>query len=99
VFPATCVESAFGRPVDREKLLAEILEAFFSWRARLGSDEFLAGWDDWLAFKGEWVQVEQAAGALNGRVLGIARDGSLRLESEQGKRFEIAVGDVRLRPI
>jgi BirA family biotin operon repressor/biotin-[acetyl-CoA-carboxylase] ligase len=98
VFPATCVESELGRPVDRETLLAEILAAFYSWRLRLGSEEFLTAWENWLAFKDEWVRVEQPAGPVNGRLLGVAPDGSLRLRTEAGQVLEIAVGDVRLRP-
>jgi len=97
VFPATCVESELGRPVDREKLLAEILRELFSLRAGLGSPQFIANWDSLLAFKGEWVKVEQPGRTLEGKLAGIARDGSLRLQVKDDEYLEIEVGDVRLR--
>jgi BirA family biotin operon repressor/biotin-[acetyl-CoA-carboxylase] ligase len=97
IFPATCVENELGHPVDRERLLLEILQAFFSLRAGLGSPEFFAEWEKWLAFKGEWVRVEQPESTLEGRLAGIARDGSLRLQLQSGEIVEIALGDIRLR--
>ncbi len=98
LFPATCVESELGQPVKSEALLAEILKAFFDLRPRLGSDDFFEAWRDWLAFKGQWVRVEGAAGAQTGQVQGITRSGSLQLRAENGANFEVAVGDVSLRP-
>ncbi len=98
LFPATCVESELGRPVKREELLAAILEAFLSERPRLGSDEFFETWQRWLAFKGEQVQVLGPAEAQAGKVLGISRTGSLRLQARDGTVNEVAVGDVSLRP-
>jgi len=97
LFPATCVESELGRPVDRENLLAEILQVLTSQRTSLGSPEFIANWESWLAFKGEWVRVEQPERTLEGKLAGIARDGSLRLQIKDDEIIEIAVGDVRLR--
>jgi len=98
LFPATCVEEQLGRSVQREALLAVVLEAFLAERPHTGSLAFLAKWENWLAFMGEWVQVEGPTGALNGRVLGVAADGSLRLETETGAEIVVSVGDVRLRP-
>lgn len=98
IFPAACVEQSLGRPVERERLLAEILKALVDLRTSLGNPQFLATWEEWLAFKGEWVRVEQPAGSLTGQVAGIAPDGGLRLRTEDRGEVEIAVGDVRLRP-
>jgi len=98
LFPATCVEEQVGRPVARESLLAAVLAAFGSWRSRLGSPAFLETWESWLAFKGEMVNVESAAGILSGRVLGVTPDGSLRLQTAFGSEQAVSVGDVRLRP-
>lgn len=97
-FPATCVEEQLGRSVQRESLLAAVLQAFVAERPRTGSLAFLAKWEDWLAFKGEWVWIEGPTGVLHGQVLGIAADGSLRLETETGAEINVSVGDVRLRP-
>jgi BirA family transcriptional regulator, biotin operon repressor / biotin---[acetyl-CoA-carboxylase] ligase len=98
LFPATCVEEQLGRSVQREALLAAVLGALLAERPHIGSLAFLAKWENWLAFKSEWVQVEGPAGKRNGRVLGVAADGSLRLETETGAEIVVSVGDVRLRP-
>jgi BirA family biotin operon repressor/biotin-[acetyl-CoA-carboxylase] ligase len=98
LFPAACVEEQIGHRVEREGLLAAVLEAFWRQRPTVGSPAFLATWESWLAFKGQPVQVESAAGVLNGRVLGVAADGSLRLQSASGAELAVSVGDVRLRP-
>jgi BirA family biotin operon repressor/biotin-[acetyl-CoA-carboxylase] ligase len=79
-------------------LLGTVIAAFRSWRLRLGSPAFLETWESWLAFKGEMVNVESAAGVLSGRVLGVAADGSLRLRTASGAEQAVNVGDVRLRP-
>ncbi len=98
LFPATCIESELGRAIKSEELLAEILKAFFHLRPDLGSEDFFDTWQRWLAFKGEWVRVEGAAGAQTGQVLGISHSGGLRLRTEDGAEVEVAVGDVSLRP-
>ena len=98
LFPATCVEEHLGRHVQREELLAAILAQFASWRPKMGSPEFMACWEAWLAFKGEMVSVTGPAGSLFGRVLGVALDGSLRLETGAGAEQSVSAGDVRLRP-
>ena len=113
-FPATCVEDGLGRPVDRIELLHAVLEAFFAWRPRLPSPEFLREWEASLAFRGEWVQItpgdsfgkdglpvslEQAPRPLEeGKVLGLAPDGSLRLLTRKGETVTVQFGEVRLRP-
>jgi len=98
IFPAACVEQFLGRPVERERLLAEILNTLIDLRPSLGSPQFLDSWEEWLAFKGEWVKVEQPGESLTGQVVGIAGFGGLRLRVEDGREVEVAVGDVRLRP-
>ena len=98
LFPAACVEDQVGCPVERERLLATVLAAFRSWRTRLGSQAFFEIWEHWLAFKGETVNVESAAGGLTGVVLGVAADGRLRLQMASGAEQAVSVGDVRLRP-
>ena len=97
LFPATCVENELGRPLVREELLAAILEAFFAERTRLGSATFFETWLTWLAFKGERVRVEGPVSSHSGRVVGISRDGSLRLSAENGAEIEVAAGDVSFR--
>ncbi len=98
LFPATCVEDALGRPVDRWALLAAILRAAFSWRRMLGSAEFFRGWQGRLAFKGEAVRVGTPESVIRGTLIGIDPQGGLVLRTAAGKQEVITVGDVSLRP-
>jgi BirA family biotin operon repressor/biotin-[acetyl-CoA-carboxylase] ligase len=99
-FPATSVEESAGRPVDRLELLRAILSALFAWRPRLASQAFRQGWEQRLAFREEWVQVEEGGteSAASGQVVGIDAQGGLLLRDAAGAVRSIAVGDVHLRP-
>ena len=113
-FPATCVEDALGRPVDRIELLHAVLHAYFSWRPRITSPEFMRQWEANLAFLGEWVQIipgescgkdglpvslENAPLPVSeGKVLGLTPDGALKLLTRSGETVTAQNGEVRLRP-
>ena len=115
LFPAACIEEFLDRPVDRQQLLRLILERLIAWRPRLALQEFLNAWEARLAFRGEWVQclpgeAPVMAGApiqyqknlpavLEGRIIGLAPDGALRLRTPAGEEVLVRVGDVRLRPV
>jgi BirA family biotin operon repressor/biotin-[acetyl-CoA-carboxylase] ligase len=97
-FAATCVEDELGEPLDRFVLLANVLRSLANWRMRLGAADFLAAWQNRLAFVGESVSVANGGGApVEGLLLGIDADGSLRLEVGAGQIMTIQVGDVQLR--
>lgn len=101
LYPATSVEEAAGRPVNRLMLLRAIVHAVFEWRAFLGSPAFQHQWEKRLAFKGSWVEVGElvpGSSPITGQVLGLAGDGSLLLRDEDGQVITVAVGDVHLRP-
>ncbi len=94
-FPATCVEAALGRPVERWAVLRAILESLLAWRPRLCSPEFLSEWRAHLALRGEWVRISASGGAdLVGKVQDINADGSLRLLGKDGQEIMVSVGDV-----
>lgn len=113
-FPATCVEHATGQAVDRIELLHAVLQAFFAWRSRLSTAEFFHEWEANLAFRGEWVQVfwgesrleneptglrDQPSAAMEeGKLMGLAPDGSLKLLTRSGEIITAQFGEVRLRP-
>ncbi len=100
IFPATSVEDQLGRPVERVELLRAVLEGMFAWRPRLGSPDFYRTWEQHLAYRGEWVEVQQPGQMpLVGRVAGIAPGGNLRLQAKDGQEISVAAGDVRLRPM
>jgi BirA family biotin operon repressor/biotin-[acetyl-CoA-carboxylase] ligase len=99
-FPATCVETALGRPVERLELLRSILGWLVEWRPRLNSPDFLRAWEDVLAFRGEWVRVIwPGRPTLEGQVLGLDYNGSLRLKERSGQVHSLQYGEVRLRPV
>ena len=98
-FPATCLEAALGRPVRRAELLRDILAALLAWRSRIGSDEFLGAWEASLAYRGGQVFVGQdEAEPLAGTLLGLERDGSLRLAAND-KPVVVHFGQIHLRPM
>jgi BirA family biotin operon repressor/biotin-[acetyl-CoA-carboxylase] ligase len=102
LYPATSVSGELGRPVDREKLLARVLERIFAWRARLGQVDFLHAWETRLAFKGQAVEVSPGtpgATMSTGTLIGVTGNGNLRLLGSDGMEQIIAAGDVRLRPV
>jgi BirA family biotin operon repressor/biotin-[acetyl-CoA-carboxylase] ligase len=102
IFPATCVQTALGKPVDRLELLRAILHSLIEWRQRITEVALLHAWEDWLAFKGEWVGVIDGASihenpVRQGMVLGIDPAGRLRLRDPDGVEFVLHTGELRLR--
>lgn len=98
-FPATSLEDALGRPVEREEVLYDILAAFMTLRPQLGTDALIKQWEELLAYRGRQVQVELGGDQpVVGKVAGLESDGSLKLRDENGKPITVRFGDVRLRP-
>jgi BirA family biotin operon repressor/biotin-[acetyl-CoA-carboxylase] ligase len=96
--PATSLEDEMNQePPAREHILRDIVEAFLSWRERIGSDELTRAWEARLAYRDEQVQVEQGGETtVRGILRGIEADGSLRLQDLRGKFIAVRVGDVSL---
>jgi BirA family biotin operon repressor/biotin-[acetyl-CoA-carboxylase] ligase len=115
LFPAACVEEFLPGSADRLRLLRLVLERAVAWRPLLASPEFIQAWEDSLAFRGEWIrllpgealpgrqalleQAKYSAEALEGKVLGLASDGALRLLTPAEEEILVRVGDVSLRPV
>jgi BirA family biotin operon repressor/biotin-[acetyl-CoA-carboxylase] ligase len=103
IYPATSVESALGREVDRMQLLRSVLGNLLSWRVRLGEAEFVRLWDEKLAFKGEQVYIYNGAAAQGppdeqGVLVGLDATGCLQIRSQNGELRRLNVGELRLRP-
>lgn len=99
LFPATCVEAHTAQPVDRNRLLAAILDQLDHWRRLLGSPAFQEAWQERLALRGEMVEIQSPAHTpLVGKLQGVDGDGNLQIELESGLVVRVAAGDVRLRP-
>jgi BirA family biotin operon repressor/biotin-[acetyl-CoA-carboxylase] ligase len=99
LFPATSFEESVGKTPAREKILLNILSAFIQRREHIGTDEFIKTWEENLAFRGEQVLIHMGwESPLEGELIGLESDGSLRLRDEHGKSMIISFGDVSLRP-
>lgn len=100
LFPATCVEDAVGKTVNRWHLLAEVLKTVIHWRDLLTTPTFLTAWQQRLAFKGDKVRLENPGGeTFEGILLGINPFGHLRLKMNDGSEQTFTVGDLKLRPL
>jgi len=98
-YPATCVETQLGRPVDRADLLAGILAALERWTAGFRLSAVLAAWEDSLAFRGESVHVEGEGRAWQGQLSGLGPRGELRLRLDNGDSLLLPAGVMHLRPV
>jgi BirA family transcriptional regulator, biotin operon repressor / biotin---[acetyl-CoA-carboxylase] ligase len=103
IYPATCVESVLGQGIDRWQLLRSVLEKILAWRSRLGESEFLAAWEERLAFKGEQVYIYTGTTAQDspdeqGTLLGLDGAGRLLIRSHSGEVHSLNIGELRLRP-
>jgi len=100
LFPATCVENNYNKTVDRAQLLGHIIKSILDWRTKITTNAFLSAWDNYLAFRGEMVHVQQTEQwSVSGELLGIDKYGNLRIRTSQGGVLSVAFGDVHLRPI
>jgi BirA family transcriptional regulator, biotin operon repressor / biotin---[acetyl-CoA-carboxylase] ligase len=87
---ATSAALETGGPVDREAVLAALLEAFDGWRGRLEAEGFAAVRARWLALSetiGQRISVEGRCG----RATDLDAEGALVLEDEAG-RWRVAAG-------
>ena len=97
-YPATCVEAFTHHQLTPEIFLRQILERLLHWRAMLGSPDFLAAWQEHLAWKGQRVSVSGPdVVPLAGVVQGLDVDGALLLQGEGGITQRVIAGDLRLR--
>lgn len=97
-FPATSVETVFGGPVDRWKLLKEVLVALLARLPQLDQDEFIQAWEANLAYQQDLVQlIQEGAEPITGQLLGLDRDGFLKLRLLSGEEKLYQSGDLKLR--
>lgn len=98
--PATDLRAALGgRIPDRNELAGRLVAAICAGLTRFGREGFspyAARWHELDSLSGALVRVSQSAGSVEGRALGVDRDGALRVEL--GGRVErFLAGDVSLR--
>ena len=99
-FPATCLEAETDAPVERPRLLRQILESLLSWRSRLDSPAFLQRLEDYLALRGQVVRILRPdQPALEGVIAGLDADCALRLRLAGGEITTVQFGEVHLRAV
>ncbi|MBM3121201.1 MAG: biotin--[acetyl-CoA-carboxylase] ligase [Chloroflexi bacterium] len=97
-FPATSLQAALGRVVDRATLLQATLEALARWLPRVGSADLRQAWWQRMAYRDAWVSVEDRGSETRGRLEGIDADGGVILRGESGETVYVGAGAGRLRP-
>jgi BirA family transcriptional regulator, biotin operon repressor / biotin---[acetyl-CoA-carboxylase] ligase len=103
-FPATCVQDAMRKPIDRFELLRSVLESLILWRDKVDLPAFIQTWDEKLAYKGEWVEILQEPGtdrisAQQACLLGLDSLGRLRLQDGSGSVITLDHGEISLRAL
>lgn len=99
-FPAASLQDALQHPLERFELLRYWLTSFQRWRPKLGTPEFIAAWEENLAFRNEQVQVWASDSEhFTGWVDRLEADGSLRVRLESGEVRSLRVGEIHLRPV
>ncbi len=99
---AWCDLSQFSAaPVSRNAvaaaLMAALLPALDEFDAH-GLAHFLWRWQGLDALRGQRVQVQDGARVIAGLCLGVAADGALRLEADDGSEVQVHGGEASLRP-
>lgn len=99
LFPATSLETACNCSVDRFAVLREVIIEIQKLRPALGQPEFIAEWQEQLAFKGELVRIEGShRPPVTGRLKGVDGQGHLVIHNPEEGELRFEIGDVHLRP-
>lgn len=97
-YPATSVEDETGIRIPRAEWIRHFLEEIIHVRSLLGTAAFFELWESCLAYKDESALVVRPDGAAERCVVrGIAPDGSLIAEMEDGERKTFLAGEISLR--
>jgi len=97
-YPAASVVGELGKPVNRWELLGAILAEMRPLRDVLTSQAFMAAWNGFLAFRGEWVWFRKAGGENRQpravRILRVGSEGELIYEYEGGEEVSALAGEI-----
>ena len=94
-YPATSLEDETGFAPHPLELLEKLLIMLDQTRKNLVTDVFIRAKNAQLAFRGEWVMLEENIGASRRvRLLEIDQDGGLWVEAEDGSRSKIYAGEL-----
>lgn len=98
-YPASSIEGKTGIRVEREALLARILQNFYRWLPLAESQVFRSEYQKRLAFMGESVNIINEVDQTNvaGICAGITPTGALVINTSDEKQIEANAGEVSLR--
>ncbi|MFN8542809.1 MAG: biotin--[acetyl-CoA-carboxylase] ligase [Candidatus Binatia bacterium] len=97
---ATSLAAALGRPVDRAAFVGRLLaalEARYERFVAIGFGAMRSEWEAYSCLTGRRVTVIAPDGEISGTARGVADDGALRLERDDGGEARIVAGEVTLR--
>jgi len=97
-FPATNLEAAFGKEINRLDLLENVLRSLLKWYRRLAEPSLIKAWNDRLAYVNQHVRLVSPSGPVaEGSVLGVEEDGSLTLEINGREQRQYHSGEIQMR--
>ena len=99
-FPATSVEDAALKAIDRPKLLQRTLGRLLYWRERLNEPAFIGYWQEHLVFRNELVSISthlesNGQKAIRGVLLGLDPEGRLKLQDQRGRILYLDSGEIQ----
>ncbi|MFQ5408094.1 MAG: biotin--[acetyl-CoA-carboxylase] ligase [Anaerolineales bacterium] len=95
-YPATTVEAASGRAVDRTALLVALAEALADYYITLDAARVVHAWSKHMLWRGQTVRVDTGRQPFTGVVRGVSADGGLVLTLDGGETHTIAAGEISL---
>lgn len=94
-YPATSLEAETGFAPQPLEMLEKLLINLEQTRKNLVTDDFICAKNAQLAFRGEWVMLEENTGAPRRvRLLEIDQDGGLWVEEEDSSRSKVYAGEL-----
>ena len=97
-FPATSLESIYGKEIDRLDFLAGVLRSLLKWYRRLAEPSLIKAWNERLAYKDQLVTLNSLTGKMaEGFVKSVEEDGALRLDMGSGEIRHFHSGEIQLR--
>jgi BirA family transcriptional regulator, biotin operon repressor / biotin---[acetyl-CoA-carboxylase] ligase len=100
LFSSTSLIKETGVPTSRNRLIAEILKRFeylYNDIINERMEEFGSRCNSLSLLTGRMVSVDTGEGVINGKVMGIDKDGGLFVEEQDGIIMKILNGDVSIK--
>lgn len=94
-YPATSVETIYGKPVERWGILADVIRSIQKLRSLLISDAFIEAWNQHLAFRDEWILFKFSGKSVEPmKVQGVSGEGKLTMIRRGGQKIEAVAGEI-----